>query len=165
MSIKKYILNNSHIFPFDFEGKIWLMYYPGYEGIYAIALDGHVLSLERKILQVDAKLYPVKQKLLKPLPKKSKNGSITYTFNLYKESTLGKPKTVTINQTLKIINDMNAFTKKPDMTSFMNDVKRSQGSSRSGQARSELQNGRIYTNSPSNKSISPNNKSMEERVK
>lgn len=100
---KSYILNNKHEFPFFYEEKNWIMYYPGYEGIYAISNDGYVLSLQRSILQIDGKIYPVKQRLLKCLLKGNKGRKTCITFNLYKEDSLGKPQTVTMKQILKIV--------------------------------------------------------------
>lgn len=63
-----YIVRLDHQFPFEQFGKKWVMYVPGGEGFYCISEDFYLLSLERKYIRSDNKLYTVKQKLLKYSP-------------------------------------------------------------------------------------------------
>lgn len=106
MSEKIYYINKEHTFPFRFKEETWVMYYPGYEGFYAISTEGNILSLERKIIKNDGKLFTVKRRKLKQLLKGSRTKRTLVTFNLYNETSNGKPLSVTINQILNILNNV-----------------------------------------------------------
>lgn len=60
-----YILRLDHEFPFEQFGKKWIMYLPGFEGMYAISDDCCVCALDRVCLSTDGRLVNYKAKLLK----------------------------------------------------------------------------------------------------
>lgn len=60
-----YILRLDHEFPFEQFGKKWIMYLPGYEGMYAISEDCCLCSLDRTIINVNGRHVKCRAKLLK----------------------------------------------------------------------------------------------------
>lgn len=62
-----YILRLDHQFPFEQFGKKWIMYLPGFEGMYAISEDLCVCSLDRICVDINDRKINYKAKLIKTL--------------------------------------------------------------------------------------------------
>jgi hypothetical protein len=70
---------NKHIysdweFPFTLLGKTWIMYLPGYEGLYAVSEDFNLLRLAHSTITADDKLRNYNSRIL------NKNKSYGYAI-------------------------------------------------------------------------------------